>query len=30
VAAVAVGSGAEINGTIETGRRGHLRILRDR
>jgi hypothetical protein len=30
VAAVAVGSGAETNGTIETGRRGHLRILRDR
>jgi hypothetical protein len=31
-AAVAVGgrSEAEMNGTVETGRRGHLRILRDR
>ena len=30
VVGVAVGSGVEANGTIETGRRGHLRILRDR
>jgi hypothetical protein len=30
VAAVAVAAGTETNGTIETGRRGHLRILRDR
>jgi hypothetical protein len=30
VAAVAVASGTETHGTIETGRRGHLRILRDR
>jgi hypothetical protein len=30
VAAVAARSEAEMNGTIETGRRGHLRILRDR
>jgi len=30
VAAVGARSEAEMNGTIETGRRGHLRILRDR
>jgi len=30
VAAVARQSAAEMSGTIETGRRGHLRILRDR
>jgi hypothetical protein len=30
VAAVGMASAAESNGTIETGRRGHLRILRDR
>jgi hypothetical protein len=30
VAAVGGRSEAEMNGTIETGRRGHLRILRDR
>ena len=30
VAAVGARSEAEVNGTIETGRRGHLRILRDR
>lgn len=30
VAAVGVRSEAEMNGTVETGRRGHLRILRDR
>jgi hypothetical protein len=30
VAAVAARSEAEMSGTIETGRRGHLRILRDR
>lgn len=30
VAAMAARSEAELNGTIETGRRGHLRILRDR
>jgi hypothetical protein len=30
VAAVGGRSEAETNGTIETGRRGHLRILRDR
>ena len=30
VAAVCGLSEAELNGTIETGRRGHLRILRDR
>ena len=30
VAALGWGSEAEKNGTIETGRRGHLRILRDR
>jgi hypothetical protein len=28
--AVAGPSGSENNGTVETGRRGHLRILRDR
>jgi len=28
--AVGARSGAEPNGTVETGRRGHLRILRDR
>jgi hypothetical protein len=30
IAAVGGRSAAEMNGTIETGRRGHLRILRDR
>lgn len=30
VAAVGGRSEAETNGTVETGRRGHLRILRDR
>jgi len=30
VAAVAGRSEAEMSGTVETGRRGHLRILRDR
>ena len=30
VGAVGVRSVAETNGTVETGRRGHLRILRDR
>jgi hypothetical protein len=30
VAAVGVRSDAEMEGTVETGRRGHLRILRDR
>jgi hypothetical protein len=30
VAAVGARTEAEMNGTIETGRRGHLRILRDR
>jgi hypothetical protein len=30
VAAVGGRSGGEMNGIVETGRRGHLRILRDR
>ena len=30
VAAMAARFEAELNGTVETGRRGHLRILRDR